>query len=78
MIDLSGKTYLVGGVTCTGNDLEKQSCQRTDKIFELRIQDPDKPWDAEWIVSGLKLTQPISSHGVLKVPSSYCNRLPGQ
>ena len=78
MIDLGGLTYLAGGVTCNGTDFEQQSCQRIDKVHELRFDDHpvyQKPWMAQWTESAAKLKQPKSSHSVLKVPASYCNRL---
>ena len=78
MIDLGGLTYLAGGVTCTGTDIEKQSCERIDKVHELIFDDLSKPWMAEWTDSVTKLKQPKSSFNVLKVPASFCNRLPSQ
>ena len=75
MIDLGGKTYLAGGVTCQGSDIQKQTCQRIDKVHEMQFEDENKPWIAKWVESDLKLSKPKSSHDVLKVPASLCNRM---
>ena len=55
--------------------LQKQICERIDKVQKLTIPDADDPSEAYWEPTGHSLGQPKSSHDVLKVPIEYCNRL---
>ena len=75
LTDINGHLYHIGGVHCAGEDHQKPGCSRTDTIYNLRFPDTSEPWEAEWIDSGWSMSQPKSSHDILKVPLEYCNRI---